>query len=100
MQKLSRTAALVGLGLFLVVVIAFIGANLYVQAQATQARIQQELRQRLGVDVRMGQISVTPWAGIVLSGITVPQAGSPPFPLPRVSVAAWENLNGSSARVG
>lgn len=77
MQKLSRTAALVGLGLFLVVVIAFIGANLYVQAQATQARIQQELRQRLGVDVRIGQISVTPWAGIVLSGITVPQAGSP-----------------------
>jgi type II secretion system protein N len=55
-------------------VIIVIGANLYVQSQGTQARIQQELSQRLGTTLRIRRISVTPWWGLKLSGITIPQA--------------------------
>jgi len=60
----------------------FLGVNLYVQSQGTQARIQQELSQRLGMPLRIQRISVTPWSGLKLSGITIPQANpgnGPPF---------------------
>src|SRR5947208_700691 len=72
--------------LFLVVVAIFLvsllGANLYVQSQATQGRIQQELSQRLKMPLQIQRISVTPWGGLKLSGITIPQSNdvhAPPF---------------------
>src|SRR6202795_3030811 len=55
-------------------VIILIGVNMYVQSQGTQARIQQELSQRLGTTLQIRRISVTPWAGLKLSGITIPQS--------------------------
>ncbi|MEY2488560.1 MAG: hypothetical protein QOC70_502 [Verrucomicrobiota bacterium] len=51
-----------------------IGVNMYVQSEGTQARIQQELSQRLGTTLHIRRISVTPWAGLKLSGITIPQS--------------------------
>ena len=54
-------------------IIVVIGANLYVQSQGTQARIQQELSHRLGTTLQIRRISVTPWWGLKLSGITIPQ---------------------------
>ena len=53
--------------------IVLLGVNLYVQSQATQAKIQQELSQRLGTPLHIRQISVTPWGGLQLSGIAIPQ---------------------------
>ena len=66
------------IGWFLVVVVAIflvslLGANLYVQSQTTQQRIQQELSQRLKMPLQIQRISVTPWGGLNLSGITIPQ---------------------------
>ena len=66
------------IGWFLVVVIALflvslLGANLYVQSQTTQQRIQQEISQRLKMPLEIQRISVTPWGGLNLSGITIPQ---------------------------
>lgn len=57
-------------------VLILIGVNMYVQSQGTQARIQQELSQRLGTTLRVRRISVTPWAGLKLTGITIPQSQS------------------------
>lgn len=53
--------------------IVLLGVNLYVQSQAAQAKIQQEVSHRIGAPVKIRQISVTPWAGLKLSGITIPQ---------------------------
>ncbi len=50
-----------------------LGVNLYVQSQGTHHRIQQELSQRLGTPLELRQISVTPWSGLKLNGITIPQ---------------------------
>jgi len=82
MFRLRRTIG----WLFLVVVAIFLvlllGANLYVQSQATQERIQQELSQRLKMPLQIQRISVTPWGGLKLSGITIPQSNdvhAPPF---------------------
>jgi AsmA-like C-terminal region/AsmA family len=54
-------------------VAALLAVNLYVQSQGTQGRIQQELSQRLDMPLRIQRISVTPWGGLRLSGITIPQ---------------------------
>ncbi|MEY2574807.1 MAG: AsmA-like C-terminal region [Verrucomicrobiota bacterium] len=65
---------LIGLGLIVgVALLILIGVNMYVQSRGTQARIQQELSQRLGTTLRIQRISVTPWAGLKLTGITIPQ---------------------------
>jgi uncharacterized protein involved in outer membrane biogenesis len=53
-------------------VLVVIGLNLYVQSVGAQARIQQELSHKLGVPVKIRSISVTPWGGLTLSGISVP----------------------------
>lgn len=58
--------------------VILLAVNLYVQSQGTQARIQQELSQRLGTTLRLRRMSVTPWAGLKLSGITIPQAAGGP----------------------
>ena len=52
---------------------ALLAVNLYVQSQGTHHRIQQELRQRLDTPLHLQQISVTPWSGLKLNGITIPQ---------------------------
>jgi hypothetical protein len=66
---------LIALGAILgLAVLILIGVNMYVQSHGTQARIQQELSQRLGTALLIRRISVTPWAGLKLTGITIPQS--------------------------
>ena len=73
MQKLSRVL-LIAFGIVVgVALLILLGVNMYVQSRGTQARIQQELSQRLGMNLRIQRISVTPWWGLKLTGITIPQ---------------------------
>ena len=66
---------LVALGVIVgVALLILLGVNMYVQSRGTQARIQQELSQRLGTTLRIRRISVTPWWGLKLTGITIPQS--------------------------
>ena len=74
MKKLSRVLLILLAVISSTAVVILIGVNMYVQSQGTQARIQQELGQRLGTTLRVRRISVTPWAGLKLSGITIPQS--------------------------
>src|SRR5215472_7803180 len=53
-----------------------LGVNMYVQSQGAQAKIQQELSRSLGVPLKIRSMSVTPWGGLELSGITIPQSAS------------------------
>src|SRR6266480_3257347 len=71
---MSRVLVIVLAGISGMAVVILIGVNLYVQSQGTQIKIQQELSQRLGTTLRVRRISVTPWAGLKLSGITIPQS--------------------------
>ena len=77
MRKLKQIV-LIGLGAFLALAaVVLLAVNLYVQSQGTQTRIQQELSQRLGTPLNIRRISVTPWGGLKLSGITIPQISGP-----------------------
>src|SRR5438094_9242028 len=53
--------------------VLLLGVNLYVQSQGAQAKIQQELTHSLGVPLKIRSMSVTPWGGLELSGITILQ---------------------------
>ena len=76
MKKFGRLF-LIGIGAILgIAIILLLAVNLYVQSQATQARIQHELSQRLNTPLHIRQISVTPWGGLKLSGITIPQTNA------------------------
>jgi hypothetical protein len=72
-KKATRVALMVVGVVFGVVATALLAVNLYVQSHATRARIQQELSQRLGTTLQIQRISVTPWWGLKLTGITMPQ---------------------------
>lgn len=74
MQKLGRAVLIIIGGLSILGAFVLLAVNLYVQSRGTQARIQRELRQRFGADLTIGRISVTPWSGVKLSGITIAQA--------------------------
>ncbi len=61
------------------VIALLLAVNLYVQSSHTQARIQDELSARLGATLRIQRISVTPWWGLKLTGITMPQDAAGPM---------------------
>jgi type II secretion system protein N len=71
-QKFGRLTLIVLGALCVFAAVLLLGVNLYVQSQGTQARIQQELRHRFGTELNIHRISVTPWAGLKLSGISIP----------------------------
>ena len=77
MQKLGQLILFCLTGLLVLAAVVLLGMNLYVQSQGTQARIQRELRRHFGADLHIARISVTPWGGLKLSGITVSQNGQP-----------------------
>lgn len=77
MQKLQRLVLIVLGTFFALAAVVLLAVNLYVQSQGTQTRIQQELSQRLGTPLHIKRISVTPWGGLTLSGISIPQISGP-----------------------
>src|ERR1700730_13663405 len=82
MFRLRRTIGWLFLVVVAIFLVSLLGANLYVQSQATQERIQQELSQRLKMPLQIQRISLTPWGGLELSGITIPKRNdvhAPPF---------------------
>jgi hypothetical protein len=75
--KKLRQITLIALGVVIGLgAVLLIGVNLYVQSQGAQAKIQQELSRRLGAPLAIRSMSVTPWGGLELSGITIAQASS------------------------
>jgi hypothetical protein len=75
--KKLRRVALIALGAVIALgAILLLGVNLYVQSKGTQAKIQQELSRGLGTMLEIRSMSVTPWSGLQLSGITIPQTSS------------------------
>ena len=74
MKKITRLALYGAGALAGLLVVALLAVNLYVQSRGTQARIEQELSERLGARLQIRRISVTPWFGLKLTGITMPQA--------------------------
>ena len=80
MKKASASRCSSPACIFGVLAAALLAVNLYVQSHGTQARIQEELSERLGATLHIQRISVTPWWGLKLTGITMPQDNDPRSP--------------------
>lgn len=78
MQRSARSLVFVAIGLVALLALALLGLNLYVQSEATQTRIQQELSHRIHAHLQIKRMSVTPWGGLKLTGITIPQTPDAP----------------------
>jgi len=72
-KKLGRLLPWLLGGAVVLAFVVLLAVNLYVQSQGTHHRIEQELSQRLNTPLHLRQISVTPWSGLKLNGITIPQ---------------------------
>ena len=73
MKRIGRLVLWLIGGVLVLACIFLLGINLYVQSQGTHRRIQQELSERLGTPLHLRQISITPWSGLKLNGIVIPQ---------------------------
>lgn len=73
MQKVGKSF-LITLGVVLgLAAVGILILNLYVQSAGTQARIQRELSAALRLPVRMSGTTLTPWGGLKVTGVAVPQ---------------------------
>ena len=52
-----------------------LAANLYIQSKPTQEKIELKLSETLRMPLEIERASLTPWGGLSITGITVPQAG-------------------------
>jgi hypothetical protein len=75
-RKLRRIVFIVAGAVIALVAVSLLGVNLYVQSKGAQAKIQQELSRAIGTTLQIRSMSVTPWGGLELSGITIPQSSA------------------------
>ncbi|MEO6871283.1 MAG: AsmA family protein [Chthoniobacterales bacterium] len=73
MKQIGRILLWLLGGALVLACIVLLAVNLYVQSQGVHHRIQQELSQRLNTPLTLRRISVTPWSGLQLNGISIPQ---------------------------
>jgi len=72
--KPAKIALIVFSCLLLLALIALFGANLYIQSSLSQGRLESQLSRALRMPVKITSTTVSPWDGITVRGIAVPQA--------------------------
>ena len=76
MKKLSK-AILLALGALLVLVVfALFCVNLYIQSPRTPEQIQAQLSRTLRMPLKITNTSLSPWSGLRITGITIPNGGT------------------------
>ena len=61
-------------GLVALVLLAFLGLNLYLKSPGTQAQIQDAVGDALGTPIEITSTSITPWSDLRINGIRLPGA--------------------------
>jgi len=84
--------------LVLLVLLLFVGINLYLQSSAVQARIHQATAASLGLPVEMQGATFTPWGGLTLSKLSAADPARPETIIfqarqLKVRVALWPLLS-------
>lgn len=77
-SKLILIAVIFVLGL---VVVSFVGANLYLQSTEVQARIRADVERAIGAPLEIRGTALTPWSGLTLSRLAVFDPEKPTVPL-------------------
>jgi len=75
--KKHSKAILLGLGALLVVIVfGSLCLHGYIQSARSQERIQAQLSEALGMPLKLTNTSFSPWSGVRITGITIPQGGT------------------------
>lgn len=76
MKKHSK-AILLGLGALLVVIVfGSLCLHGYIQSARSQERIQTQLSEALGMPLKLTNTSFSPWSGVRITGLTIPQGNT------------------------
>ncbi len=60
--------------LLAIVAIALLGAKTYVESAGTRERIEAQLGRMLGLPLVISKVKLSPWGGLAISGVSVPDA--------------------------
>lgn len=71
MNRISKLILIVLATVFGLLVMSFIGANLYLQSSEVQTRIRNGVQKAIGAPLQIRGSSLTPWSGLTLSGLSV-----------------------------
>jgi uncharacterized protein involved in outer membrane biogenesis len=77
-RKLIKGLLIAAGAILALAAIAVLAMNLYVQSAGTQRRIEAALSSGLKAPVRITSTTVTPWGGLKVAGIAVPQPSPSP----------------------
>ena len=72
MKRHSKVLLVVLAVLVAIVGIALLGAKAYVESAATRSRIETQLGQMLGLPLVISDVSLWPWSGLKIGGVSVP----------------------------
>lgn len=82
MPKIAKRFLFVAAAIVAVIALVLLCINLYLQSGGVQQRIRAAAERALGSEVKIRSTSYTPWGGLNLRGLSVPDptlpAGSPP----------------------
>ncbi len=73
MRQVAKAILATALAVLLAVAFVTLGVNLYVQSAGVQERIARGLADAFHLEVKLSGASFTPWGGLHLTGIDVPQ---------------------------
>ena len=89
MKRFAKIILGILAALVILLVVALVGINLYLQSGDVQQRIRLATEQALGTPVTVKRTVFTPWGGLTLSGLSLPDpttAGSNLVEAPKFSV--------------
>ncbi|MEO6847978.1 MAG: AsmA-like C-terminal region-containing protein [Chthoniobacterales bacterium] len=72
MQKLSKVILFILAGIAGLFLAVLIGVNLWLQSTGIQSRLQEKVEETMGISIHVGSTYYTPWGGVQLSGLAIP----------------------------
>ncbi len=77
MPKIAKRFLIAAASVVAVIAVILLCINLYLQSGGVQQRIRAAAGKELGAEVKIGSTAYTPWGGLVLRGVTVPEPEKP-----------------------
>jgi hypothetical protein len=71
-KSLRKILFWAGTAILAVVLLLVVALNMYLQSPALLGQVERELGKALGLPIQATSLSITPWGGMTLAGITVP----------------------------
>ncbi len=77
MPKIAKRFLIISGGVVLAAALLLLCINLYLQSSGVQQRIRDNVTKNLGTDIKIGGTLYTPWEGLVLKDLSIPDPTRP-----------------------